>query len=150
MNWVMKNKRLFRWLEWIAIVVIVALAVSSFVAATDPHVTKNVLLSGGVHRFWLGIMMSAVNPVQIPFWFRMEYRFLFTKNILQHRNDHYNFYIAGIGSGTFTGNLIFIFRWQVYCGKIRYQPAIITLDNRRGIRCYGFNYVLENYEEAIH
>jgi len=108
MNWVFKHKNIFRWLEWISIVIILALAVSSFVAAADPVIKKNVLLSGGIHRFWLGVIMSALNPVQIPFWFGWS-TVLFTKNILQHKNSHYNIYIAGIGSGTFIGNLVFIF-----------------------------------------
>src|SRR5690606_6919905 len=46
MNQVLKHKLLFRWLEWAAILIIVALAVSSFVAAADPVVKKNILLSG--------------------------------------------------------------------------------------------------------
>lgn len=108
MHWVLRNKRLFRWLEWASIVIILALAISSFVAAADPVVKKNVLLSSGIHRFWLGILMSALNPVQIPFWFGWS-TVLFTKNVLQHRNNHFNIYILGIGVGTFIGNLIFIF-----------------------------------------
>jgi threonine/homoserine/homoserine lactone efflux protein len=108
MNWVVRNKRLFRILEWLSILIILALAVSSFVAATDPVIKKNVLLSGGIHRFWLGVMMSALNPVQIPFWFGWS-TVLFTKNVLEHRNSHYNIYISGIGVGTFAGNLVFIF-----------------------------------------
>jgi len=108
MNWVFRHKKLFRWLEWISIVIILALAVSSFVVAADPAVKKNVLLSGGMHRFWLGVVMSSLNPVQIPFWFGWS-TVLFTKNILEHNNSHYNVYITGIGSGSFAGNLVFIF-----------------------------------------
>jgi threonine/homoserine/homoserine lactone efflux protein len=108
MNWVMKNKRLFNWLEWISIVVIIALAASSFIAAADPVVKKNVLLSGRLHNFWLGTIMSALNPVQIPFWFGWS-TVLFSRKVLLHKNSHYNTYILGIGVGTFIGNLIFIF-----------------------------------------
>jgi threonine/homoserine/homoserine lactone efflux protein len=108
MNWVMKNKRLFNWLEWLSILVIFALAVSSFIAAADPGVKKNVLLSGNIHRFWLGSIMSALNPVQVPFWFGWS-TVLFAKNVLQHRNWDYNIYISGIGFGSFMGNLVFIF-----------------------------------------
>lgn len=108
MKWVLKNQRLFRWLEWLSILIILALAVSSFVAATDPVVKKNVLLSGGIHRFWLGVVMSALNPVQIPFWFGWS-TVLLTKKILEHKSAQHNIYIAGIGGGTFIGNLIFIF-----------------------------------------
>ena len=107
MNWVLKHKQLFRWLEWLSILIVLALAVSSFIAAADPVVKKNVLLSGGIHRFWLGVMMSALNPVQIPFWFGWS-TVLFTKQILEHRTSHFNIYIAGIGCGSFVGNLVFI------------------------------------------
>jgi threonine/homoserine/homoserine lactone efflux protein len=108
MHWVYKHKRLFRWLEWATVLIIVALAVSSFVAAADPVVKKNVLLSRSIHRFWLGVIMSAINPLQIPFWFGWS-TVLFTKKVLERRNGHYNIYISGIGIGTFIGNLVFIF-----------------------------------------
>jgi len=108
MDWVRKRKKLFRWLEWFTVLIIAALAVSSFVAAADPEEKKNVLLSYSFHRFWLGVVLSALNPVQIPFWFGWS-TVLFTKKILQPRNSHYNIYIAGIGVGTFIGNLVFIF-----------------------------------------
>jgi threonine/homoserine/homoserine lactone efflux protein len=108
MNWVFRHKTLFRWLEWISIVIILALAVSSFVAAADPVVKRNVLLSGEIHRFWLGVVMSALNPVQIPFWFGWS-TVLFTKKVLQHKSSDYNTYILGIGTGSFIGNLVFIF-----------------------------------------
>jgi threonine/homoserine/homoserine lactone efflux protein len=108
MNWILKNNRLFRILEWLSIVIILALAISSFVAASDPVVKKNVLLSGGIHRFWLGTIMSALNPVQIPFWFGWS-SVLFSKKILEHKSSQYNLYIFGIGTGTLAGNLLFIF-----------------------------------------
>lgn len=65
MDWVRQQKRLFRWLEWITLVVILALAVSSFIAALNPSVHENQILSNSLPRFWLGLMMSAMNPVQI-------------------------------------------------------------------------------------
>jgi threonine/homoserine/homoserine lactone efflux protein len=107
MNWVRKQKKLFQWLEWLTVLIIAALAVSNFIAASHPGVKRNFLLSNNVHRFWLGIMMSAVNPVQIPFWFGWS-TVLYTKKILQHKNEQYNIYIIGIGLGTFIGNLVFI------------------------------------------
>jgi threonine/homoserine/homoserine lactone efflux protein len=108
MKWVMGHKKLFRTLEWISIAIVLALAISSFVAAADPVVKKNVILSSGIHRFWLGVIMSALNPVQIPFWFGWS-TVLFTKGVLRQNNSDYNIYISGIGSGTFIGNLVFVF-----------------------------------------
>lgn len=124
MNWVFRHKKLFRWLEWISIVIILALAVSSFVAAADPQVKKNVLLSGGMHRFWLGVVMSAFNPVQIPFWFGWS-TVLFTKNILRHTNNNYNIYITGIGFGTLMGNLVFIFGGRLIVDVLNTNQKIL-------------------------
>jgi threonine/homoserine/homoserine lactone efflux protein len=124
MDWVRKQKKLFRWLEWITLLIVVALAVSSFIAATDPKVEKNVILSHTIHRFWLGVMMSAINPVQIPFWFGWS-TVLFTKKILLPRNDYYNVYIAGIGTGTFIGNGIFIFGGQLLVEKLNRNQNIL-------------------------
>ena len=58
--------------------------------------------------------MSAINPVQIPFWFGWS-TVLFTKKILEPVNSQYNFYIIGIGIGTLMGNAVFIFggKWMV-------------------------------------
>ena len=103
---------------------IAALAVTSFIAAADPHEKKNVLLSYSFHRFWLGVVLSALNPVQIPFWFGWS-TVLFTKGVLLPRNSHYNIYIAGIGVGTFIGNLIFIFGGRLIVDKLNNNQHII-------------------------
>jgi threonine/homoserine/homoserine lactone efflux protein len=126
MNWVLQHKRLFRWLEWASVVIVLALATTSFIAAIDPHVKKNVLLSGGVHRFWLGVMMSSLNPVQIPFWFGWS-TVLFTKGVLEHKSAHYNTYIGGIGSGTFIGNLIFIIGGRFIVDEMNANQKILHL-----------------------
>ena len=124
MDWVRKRKKLFRFLEWFTVAIVTALAVSSFVAAADPAEKKNVLLSYSFHRFWLGVVLSALNPVQIPFWFGWS-TVLFTKGVLLPRNSHYNIYIAGIGVGTFIGNLIFIFGGRLIVDKLNNNQHII-------------------------
>ncbi|HSN09645.1 MAG TPA: LysE family transporter [Hanamia sp.] len=113
-NWVRKQKKLFRWMEWITLGIVVALAVGSFVAAMQPHHAKNVMLKNNINRFLLGAMLSAISPMQIPFWFGWS-TVLFTKNILQPKNSFYNIYIVGIGLGTLFGNFVFIFggKWIV-------------------------------------
>jgi threonine/homoserine/homoserine lactone efflux protein len=113
-NWIRKQKKLFRWMEWIALAIVLALAIGSFAAAMKPHHAKNVMLNNDINRYLLGLMLSAINPVQIPVWFGWS-TVLFTKNILQPKNSYYNLYIVGIGLGTLCGNLIFIFggKWIV-------------------------------------
>lgn len=113
-NWIRKQKKLFRWMEWIALSIVLALAIGSFIAASQPHQAKNVMLDNNINRYLLGAMLSAINPVQIPFWFGWS-TVLFTKNILLPKNSFYNIYIIGIGLGTLIGNCVFIFggKWMV-------------------------------------
>jgi len=69
--------------------------------------------------------MSAVNPVQIPFWFGWS-TVLFTKKVLLPRSDHYNSYIVGIGLGTFLGNCIFIFGGLLIAQKINNNQHVLN------------------------
>ncbi|MEO6704624.1 MAG: LysE family transporter, partial [Ginsengibacter sp.] len=54
-NWVRKQKRIFRWMEWIALLIVIALAVGSFVAAMQPQHAKNIMLNNNINRFFLGV-----------------------------------------------------------------------------------------------
>ncbi|MGZ8557465.1 MAG: LysE family translocator [Chitinophagaceae bacterium] len=125
MDWVRRQEKIFKILEWVTLIIVLALAVSSFYAAMHPAEQKNVILSSTIHRFWLGAIMCAVNPVQIPFWFGWS-TVLFTKKILLPRKDHYNVYIAGIGIGTFTGNCVFIFGGLLIASKINNNQHIMN------------------------
>jgi threonine/homoserine/homoserine lactone efflux protein len=114
-DWVRKQAKLMKAMEWITLGIIIALAVGSFIAAAkDGGDTKNVLLNNNMHRFLLGMLMCAINPVQIPFWFGWS-TVLFTKKILEPKQNQYNSYILGIGVGTLLGNAVFIFggKWMV-------------------------------------
>jgi threonine/homoserine/homoserine lactone efflux protein len=114
-DWVRKQQRLMKVMEWITLLIIVALAAGSFIAASKGNGgAKNILLNNDMHRFLLGMFMCAINPVQIPFWFGWS-TVLFTKQILQPRAAFYNTYIVGIGIGTLMGNCVFIFggKWMV-------------------------------------
>jgi threonine/homoserine/homoserine lactone efflux protein len=124
-DWIRKQKRIFKILEWVTLLIIVALAISSFYAALHPNTHKNVILSSTLPRFVLGAVMCAVNPVQIPFWFGWS-TVLFTKKVLLPRNDHYNSYIIGIGIGTFTGNCIFIFGGQLIVEQLNTNQKILS------------------------
>ena len=114
-DWIRKQRKLMKAMEWFTLIIIIALAVGSFVAAAkgSGH-AKNILLQNNMHRFLLGMFMCAINPVQIPFWFGWS-TVLFTKKILQPVNSQYNIYIIGIGLGTLAGNCVFIFggKWLV-------------------------------------
>ncbi|MET1257735.1 LysE family transporter [Flagellimonas sp. DF-77] len=56
----------------------------------------------------LGLLLSALNPLQIPFWMLWN-KYLLDKGILVHQRSSYAGYMMGIGSGTFLGLLVFMF-----------------------------------------
>lgn len=125
-SWVRKQKRLMKIMEWLTLAIVLALAVGSFIAAMreNPE-AKNVILLNNMHRFLLGMMMSAINPVQIPFWFGWS-TVLFSKGILKPSNRLYNLYIIGIGLGTLVGNSIFIFGGKLIVERIHNSEAYLN------------------------
>ncbi len=126
MDWVRKQEKIFKILEWVTLAIVLALAISSFYAAWHPSESENAILSKStLPHFVLGLVMSAVNPIQIPFWFGWS-TILFTKKILLPRQDHYNVYIIGIGLGTFAGNCLFIFGGQLIAKKISSNQNILN------------------------
>lgn len=124
-DWIRKQERILKILEWVTLLIVIALAASSFYAALHPNTSKNVVLSSTLPKFALGLTMSALNPVQIPFWFGWS-TVLFTKKVLLPKNSHYNFYIVGIGIGTFIGNCVFIFGGQLIVDKLNANQHILS------------------------
>ena len=124
-NWIRKQKVLFKWMEWITLGIVLALATGSFIAATHEHHAKNVILNNDMHRFFLGLLLSSISPMQIPFWFGWS-TVLFSKKILQPKNSFYNLYIIGIGLGTLMGNFVFIFGGKYIVEKLNANQNILN------------------------
>lgn len=125
MDWVRRQQKLLKMLEWLTVIIVLALAASSFYAATHPQVHKNVLLSSTLNKYLLGMMLCSVNPVQIPFWFGWS-TVLFTKKILLPKNSFYNTYIIGIGIGTFIGTCVFIFAGKLVSELISNNQSVLN------------------------
>lgn len=125
MDWIRKQEKVLIALEWVTLVIVLGLAIASFYSAMHPKVEKNFVLNSPLPKFILGVVMCAVNPVQIPFWFGWS-TVLFTKKVLLPRNDHYNSYIFGIGLGTFIGNCVFIFGGLLIASKINNNQHILN------------------------
>jgi threonine/homoserine/homoserine lactone efflux protein len=108
-DWIRKQERLMKAMEWITFGIVVALAIGSFVAASKGDGSaKNPVLDNNINRFLLGAIGCAVNPIVIVFWFGWS-TVLFTKKILLPINSQYNSYVVGVGIGALAGNCIFIF-----------------------------------------
>lgn len=118
-NWLQKQKRLLKIMQWVTFGIIVLLAFGSFYAATKTQagsqsVNANPYENINISRFLLGALGCAINPIVIIFWFGWS-TVLFTKKILEPINSFYNIYIIGIGLGALAGNCVFIFggKWLV-------------------------------------
>ncbi len=108
MNWVIAHQTFFSILSWVAILLFLTLGIVSFVAAARQTKDKKaVLLNNNVNRFVLGLTMSGVNPVQIPFWFTWSIT-LINAGFLQANNLHYNLFTLGAGTGTIAGLAVYI------------------------------------------
>lgn len=124
-NWIRKQKVLLKWMEWITLAIVIALATGSFIAATQEHQAKNIMLNNNMNRFLLGLLLSSISPMQIPFWFGWS-TVLFTKGVLQPKNSYYNLYIVGIGLGTLMGNCVFIFGGKYIVEKLNANQNILN------------------------
>lgn len=118
MDWINQRQQLLTWLQWITVMMILALAGGSFWSAFHPAAhAGNVMLNNSMNRLVLGFMMSAINPIQIPFWLGWS-TVLSEKGILTKSNANYNVYILGIGIGTLLGLLIFVLGGNWAANKI--------------------------------
>ena len=129
MDWLRRQQRWLRVLETGMIVVILLLAIGSFWAAAFPQPHNNSIIGfispAPIPRLLTGMLLSALNPLQIPFWFGWS-AVLFSKKILQPRSTHYNAYITGIGLGTFAGNALFIFGGRYLLNSLKQHDALIN------------------------
>lgn len=125
-NWIRHHATLLRYMDWLAFLVVAALAVSSFIAASDPSgETKNVILNAEVNSFVLGMGMSAVNPMQVPFWFGWS-TILFSKGVLQASRPHYNSFTTGAGIGTIIGLAVFVLGGQFIVQRLNDNQQVIN------------------------
>jgi threonine/homoserine/homoserine lactone efflux protein len=124
MGWFRAHKKLLMAMEWLTLIIILVLAVSSFYTAMHPTLKANPILSNSVHRFWLGAGLSAINPLQVPFWFGWS-TVLTGKGILVRHGYNYVYYILGIGIGTFIGFTVFIFGGKLLVDRLDAQQKLI-------------------------
>ncbi len=118
-NWLQRQQRLMKIMQWVTFGIIVLLAFGSFYAAIKTsggpqNINVNPYENIHISRFLLGAFGCAVNPIVVIFWFGWS-TVLFTKKILKPVKSYYNIYIVGIGLGALAGNCVFIFggKWLV-------------------------------------
>lgn len=125
MEWISQRQQLFKILEWITIVIILALAIFSFIAAILRTGFTSAMPANIKHPFWSGVLISGLDPMKVPFWFLWS-TFLLGNKILVPQRVFYNYYVAGIGAGSLFGFMIFIYGGNYFIGSIKSNQYIIN------------------------
>ncbi len=109
MDVILIQSSLFQQLQWVTVVLLLALAGGSFWALrkADKGEIKNVLLDNQMNRFVLGLLMSLVNPAQLPFWAGWV-SYLLTQHWISDNTFSYNLFTIAAGMGTLLAMLLFI------------------------------------------
>ncbi len=121
------NNKIFSHLTPLAIGLLIFLAVESVVSSDSNHVSGQ---SSGLFlltnsSFLLGILLSSVNPLQIPFWMSWN-SILISKKKLNKETATYIFYLAGIGVGSMSGLLIFVFSGNYFQNNFHEHSATLS------------------------
>ncbi len=125
MNWITKQQKLFKILEWISVVIITGLAIFSFYAAIN-HIGFSTAMPINIkHPFLSGILISALEPMKIPFWFLWS-TFLIANKTLITESKYYNSYVIGIGFGSLFGFLLFIYGGNYLIGILKNHQDFIN------------------------
>lgn len=108
MNWVVQHRIFFLALGWLTVVLFIVLGILAFITARKQDTGKKaILLNNRMNRFLLGLTMSALNPLQIPFWFLWTSTLIQSK-ILPVASIPFNIFTFGAGAGTLTGLAVYI------------------------------------------
>ncbi|HEU5164002.1 MAG TPA: LysE family transporter [Chitinophagaceae bacterium] len=108
MDWVVEHKVLFSIMGWLTVIVFIVLGILAFVMARkQTSAKKGLLLNNKMNRFLLGVVVSGINPAQIPFWFLWSTQLLNTKVILP-TTGQFNLFTAGAGLGSLAGLAVYI------------------------------------------
>src|SRR5579871_66368 len=125
MDWLAKRHKIFFILELFTVALMLALAIASFVAAYNMTGFSNSLQSNSLPPFWSGVLLSATNPLHIPFWLSWS-TVLMNKKILLPQAKQYNFYVCGIGIGTILGFMVFIYGGNYLISQISNHQNLLN------------------------
>jgi len=115
MDWVVENQLIFNILSWLTVVVFLALGILSLIIAQkQTKEKKGLLLNNKLDRFLLGVSVSAINPVQIPFWFIWSTQ-LINSHVLKTTPLHFNLFTGGAAIGSVGGLIMYMYggKWVI-------------------------------------
>ncbi len=115
MQWIVLHQEIFAIFNWITVILFGLFGILCFMAAQKQETDKKVLLlNNRLDRFLLGMSMSALNPIQIPFWFVWSGYFL-SAGWLKPGFAQFNIFTLGSALGTIGGLAVYMYggNWLV-------------------------------------
>jgi threonine/homoserine/homoserine lactone efflux protein len=115
MDWVVQHRRVYLGLGWLTVLLFLVLGMMAIISAKKQTTeSKALVLNNKLNRFVLGLSMSALNPVQIPFWVLWTSVMIQTKRLAVTSID-FNLFTIGAGTGTIAGLAVYIHggKWLV-------------------------------------
>lgn len=127
-HWLMQNKMLFNYLSWFTVILFFILGFLSIRKAIlqKEAEKKGLLIDNNINRFLLGLMLSAINPMQIPFWFFWGTYFI-NNGVIQPTTGNFNLFTVGAGFGTLAGQVIYIHGGKWLIQKLKASHRILNI-----------------------
>jgi len=104
-QWIVIHRALFSMLQWITVLLFIVIAVNNLLAARSLKQHKPALQKA--HPLLLGILLSAVNPLQLPFWAGWAV-YLTATGVIVANTVYYNVFTVSAGAGTLVALAMFI------------------------------------------
>ena len=118
MDVVYQHPSVVRVIGWITAVFFLFLCGMSLRSIITYHEEKkSKLLDHSMNRFVFGMMLSALNPGQIPFWLLWS-NYMLDWKILHSSTLQYNLFTIGGGIGTVTGLMVYIYAGSYIITKL--------------------------------
>ncbi|MFT4152664.1 LysE family translocator [Parafilimonas sp.] len=127
-GWILRNKTMFIYLSWATVILFFVLGVLSIRKAlkqNEPE-RKGLLIDNKLNRFLLGLMLSAINPMQIPFWFFWGAYFI-SNGAVKPTMLHFNLFTIGAGAGTLAGQAIYIHGGKWLIRKLKASHKMLNI-----------------------
>jgi threonine/homoserine/homoserine lactone efflux protein len=143
MDWVVEHHFIFKIMGWLTVAVFLVLGILSLlIARKQAAEKKGLLLNNKLNRFLLGVSVSAINPVQIPFWFIWSTNMIHL-GVLKTTFLYFNLFTAGAAFGSLSGLGVYIYggkwliakmktsnkRLNIFMGIVFIVAALIQLYN---------------------
>ncbi len=112
MGKVLKNAVIVTSIHWISLIVLVSFGVASIMSAFGPWESTHVV-SENMPKFVAGLLLMAINPMQIVFWGGWL-TILLEKNIMQSSSSSFHVFTCGAAAGAMIASLLFILGGQIF------------------------------------